>query len=476
MKVKKEKTVASSVLLASLASSFSGSLSASAANPSIIERVKSYGRSTKEWLSDTKNKLKAAGAATAAAMVGGLSNKYVYVKKIPTIRDSEGLIDIASTARYASQMYWANPDEFEDRIRKEDFFKLYDAYKYGYIPFTSIFGVNEQQEKDFKKKLSFEMERRLNTGELTLYLKSKILGRSSDDFIKLAPYFVKACVKYDPETSNSVPVFFLGGESGEGKTYGTDLLTEYLSGNKAANRLPLVNASKEQVDTMINGVTKSYKGSDEPPVLYGFQLGNKFTTPVLCDEADKMDKKAVGSLLTPMQDKKATNRYDGSLYKIKAPFIMTGNFKKHEFKEGWNLLLNRGPDKMRTVLSEDLKEFGGEPLVGRMTYIAYYGAQLYEDKLNIVEMYLKKTQGKSNTPNFYIDSNLSRSDKSKLLGKILDEVMEQKGQDTTRDISNATCSIAENLLHAQHPYEGSYSGLKIQLSLDASGNIVTTIL
>lgn len=469
MELRKNRVVASSVLLASLASSFSGSLSASAAKPFLLKRASN-------WLGDTKNKLKAAGAAAVLAASGYFSDKYVYVKKIPTIKDSEGLIDITTTARYASQMYWADPGKFSDRIKNEDFYKLYDAYKCGYIPFTSIFGVNEQQEKDFKKKLSSEMERRLNTGELTLYLKSKILGRSSDDFIKLAPLFVRACINYDPETSNSVPVFFLGGESGEGKTYGTDLLTEYLSGNKAANRLPLVNAGKEQVDTMINGVTKSYKGSDEPPVLYGFQLGNKMTTPVLCDEADKMDKKAIGSLLTPMQDKKATNRYDGSLYEIKTPVIMTGNFKKHEFKEGWNLLLNRGPDNMRTVLSEDLKEFGGEPLVGRMTYIAYYGAQLYEDKLNIVEMYLKKTQGKSNTPNFYIDSNLSIKEKSKLLGQILDKVQEQKGQDTTRDISNSACSIAEDILRKQHPYEGSYSGLKVQLSLDAAGNVVTTIL
>lgn len=457
---------AAGVLLASLVSGLGGSVYASAAkSPSLFKSIGNY-------LSDTKNKVKVAlfFAATSSAVY--LSNKNLYVKKVPTLKDSNGLIDVPGTARNMSQMYWADPGKFTDKLRSTEFYKLYNSYKYGYVPITSIFGVNEEQKKDFQSKLYREMERRINLGEPTNFMKRYVVGEGAADAVNTTTRFIKECIKYNKKP----PVMLLAGKGGGGKSYLTEIANKYLTGNDTVPDLSLANKEAKDVNIDLHGVSPSYKDSAQKSVVIeALSNPNKRYQLLRIDETDKMQKKAVGSLLTPLQEGKTQNEYDKHIYDWTMPVVMTANFDDHDFVSGWSRIRGKNKENLRDAYLEDVKKFGGDPLTSRIKLISVYDEPLYEDKLDLISIALDKTKKSKEIPNFYVNSGLSKKEKNKIYGKILDMIVRDKGKDSMREINDLTEIEVMEVLKKCYPYEMNFAGRKVELSLDSGGDLVAEL-
>ena len=457
---------AAGVLLASLVSGLGGSIYASAAtSPSLFKRIGNY-------LSDTKNKVKVALYLAAAGGTVHLSKEYFYVKKVPTLKDSNGLIDVPGIARNMSQMYWADPEKFADRLRATEFYKLYNSYKYGYVPLTSVFGVNKKQEDNFKKKLYEEMERRINLGEPTNFMKRYVVGKGAADAVNTTTRFIEECVKYKEKP----PVMLLAGKGGGGKSYLTQIANKYLTGNDTVPDLSLTNKEPKDVNIDLHGVSPSYKdAAQKSVVIEALSNPNKRYQILRIDEMDKMKKQGVGSLLTPMQEGKTQNEYDKRIYNWTMPVVMTSNFEDHDFVSGWNRIRGKDKENLRNTYFEDVKRFGGEALTSRIQLVAVYDEPLYEDKLELVSMALDKTKSSKEVPNFYIKGGLEKEKKNKIYEKILDMILKDKGKDSMREINDLTRSKAEDVLKKCYPYETNFAGRKVELSLDSSGELVAEL-
>ena len=459
---------AAGVLLASLVSGLGGSVYASAVkSPSLLKRIGNY-------LSDTKNKVKVVVSLIAAGGTAYVSNKYVYVKEVPTLKDSDGLIDVPGTARNMSQMYWADPEKFADRLRSTDFYKLYNSYKYGYVPLTSVFGVNEKKKKDFESKLYKEMERRINLGEATAFVKRYVVGEGAADAVDTTALFIKECIK----DNKKPPVMMLAGKGGGGKSYLTEIANKYITGNDTVPDLSLTNKEAKDVNIDLHGVSPSYKdAAQKSVVIEALSNPNKRYQILRIDEMDKMQKKAVGSLLTPLQEGKTQNEYDKHIYDWTMPVVMTSNFEDHDFVSGWNRIRGKDKENLRNAYLEDVKRFGGDPLTSRIKLVAVYDEPLYEDKLELVSMALDRTKKSKEIPNFYIKGGLTKEEKNKIYGKVLDMIVKVKGNDSMREINNLASSVAtENVLKKCYPHEENYDGRKVELSLDSSGELVAELM
>lgn len=464
----KKKGTAVGVLLASLASSLGGSVSASAAkSPSIFKKLGSY-------FGGARDRVKQAVGLAAAGGAAYLSNNYVYVKQVPTLKDSDGLINVPATARNMSQMYWSDPEKFADRLRATEFYKLYNSYKYGYVPLTSVFGVNKEQEDNFKKKLYKEMERRINLGEATAFIRRYVVGEGAADAVNTMALFIEQCIKKD--SNKNPPVMLLAGKGGGGKSYLTEIANKYITGNDTVPDLSLTNKEAKDVNIDLHGVSPSYKdAAQKSVVIEALSNPNKRYQILRIDEMDKMKKQAVGSLLTPLQEGKTQNEYDKKIYDWTMPVVMTSNFEDHDFVSGWNRIRGKDKENLRNAYLEDVKRFGGEPLTSRIKFVAVYDEPLYEDKLVLVSMALDRTKSSEEVPNFYIKGGLKKEEKNKIYEKILDMIVKDKGKDSMREINDLTRLEAEKVLKKYYPYEVNFSGRKVELSLDSDGELIAEL-
>ena len=480
------KYTAASVLLASLASSFSGTVSTSANRVAPRERRTSVFRRIRNLVTGAISRPRVAGGLAAVGGLGYLSNRYVHVDTVPRLTTGDGLVDVPATARYMSQMYVSDPSRFADRLRSVEFYKMYNAYKYGFVPFKSMVGIGGKKEnEEYKRALHSELERRIRMHEPANLLKQHIVGEGAANAIETSNSFLFACVNFSNRPGKgkgikgeSVPLMALTGSGGQGKSYLTELLNKYMTGNDKVIDLNMVNKEAKDVNMDFHGIGPSYKdAAKSSAVLDALKDPNTCYQIIRIDEFDKIKKDAVGTFLQPFNDGVTLNDTDKKVYRITNPYVLTGNFDDHKFISGWNRLFY-GDDKkaLNDYYTEDMLKFGGEPLTSRIRFMASYGEPLYEDKLKLISMILDRTKKSETLPRFYVDNNLTKEEKNKIYARILELIAQAKGgKDSMREINNLTVDEATNILQSYYPYETHFAGRRVDLSLNARGEVVATL-
>ena len=484
-----KKCTAASVLLASLASSFSGAVSTSAMAKPKGKKTSFFGKFGKlvSNITGTKNSTRAAlGGLAAVGGLGYLSNKYVYVEGVPRLTDSSGLVDVPGTARYMSQMYVSDPSKFADRLRSVEFYKMYNAYKYGFVPFKSMVGMGEKKEdEEYKRALHGEMEKRIRMREPSNFLRQHIVGEGASNAIETSNSFLFACINFDNRPGKgkgikgeSVPVMALTGSGGQGKSFLTELLNKYMTGNDKVIDLNMVNKDVKDVNMDFHGIGPSYKdAAKSSAVLDALKNPNTCYQIIRIDEFDKIKKDAVGTLLQPFNDGVTLNDTDKYTYRITNPYVLTGNFEDHKFVSGWNRFWT-GDDKkaLNSYYTKDMGKFGGDPLTSRIRFVSSYGEPLYEDKLKLISVMLDKTKTSEKLPRFYVDNNLTKKEKYKIYATILDLIEKAKGgKDSMRDINNLTVDETTKIVQTYYPRVTTFSGRRVDLSLNNRGEVIATL-